>query len=170
MRPGATAPPPAAPPPEESERASVAGAIYGSILVTAVIAGFSEHHAPASEIFASVVATSVVFWLAHVYAEALATSATGGRALSLHLIRVLMAQEWPLVEAAALPLVPLTAAWIGLISTDTGVSIALGLGVFDLFAWGFNLGRRRGARLPLVSGLFAAALGLVVVALKVAVH
>ena len=151
--------------------ANPARAIYGTILVMAVIAAIShDDDIGSAEILGAVAATTLVFWIAHVYADVLASSATGRGQPSAHLVRVLMAQEWPLVEAAALPLVPIALAWIGLISTDTGVAVALGLGVFDLFAWGYRLGRRRGARLPVLSGLLSAALGLVVVALKVAVH
>ena len=55
-----------------------ADAVYGTILVLAVVAALSEDdHAPAGAILGAALATSLVFWIVHVYAEVLSRRASG---------------------------------------------------------------------------------------------
>src|SRR4051794_110275 len=58
---------------EARERAKrVADGVYGTILVLAVVAALSkDDHATAGAIAAGALTTSVVFWLAHIYADVL---------------------------------------------------------------------------------------------------
>ena len=52
---------------------NLAGAIYGTILVMSIIAAF-DFHEDLWRSLVILVSTSAVFWLAHVYADALALS------------------------------------------------------------------------------------------------
>ena len=74
-----------------------AGAIYGTIAAMAVIAGSAADpsHARALRLTA---ATLFVFWLAHVYAQALSHHLRGARRLEWSVVRTAMAEERPLLE------------------------------------------------------------------------
>ena len=73
-----------------------AGAIYGTIAAMAVIAGTSKNpeHGKALTL---TIATLFVFWLAHVYAHALAHHLRGARRLDWSVVRGAMVEEWSLL-------------------------------------------------------------------------
>ena len=62
----------------DHEHANPARAIYGTILVMAVITALSHDDSVTSaQLIAGVLATTFVFWIAHVYAEVLGTRLAG---------------------------------------------------------------------------------------------
>ena len=149
-----------------------AAGVYGSILVAALIAALSEEHASAGRLSAAVLATLVVFWLAHVWADALGEyAATGDRPDAAMLAR-LGSRQWPLLEAGLVPLAALLPGWIGVYSDETAITISLTLAAAQLFAWGYAAGRAgHGRRLAAIgSALITGSLGLVLVLLKITVH
>ena len=151
----------------------IAEAIYGMILSTAVVAALSEdEEITAAGIFAAVAVTAHVFWLAHVYARWVATGLVHSRRLSLGEIRGAMRRQWPLVVGAFPALAALALGWVGLISLDTAVGLAIGAGVAALAGCGLVIARQR--RLSPLATLavtaFSGTLGLVMVALKLAIH
>jgi hypothetical protein len=155
------------------EHSNPARAIYGTILVMAVISGLShDEDIGSAELIAAVAATTLVFWIAHVYAEILGRRLEGEGQFSWGSMRAVMRGEWPIVEAALLPVLALLIGVVGLVDTDTAVNIAIGAGVVELFAWGIAAGRKlelsTGA--TLVAGVVNGGLGLVIVLLKVLVH
>jgi hypothetical protein len=160
--------------PLAAEHANPARAIYGTILVMAVITALSHDDTVTSaQLIAGVVATTFVFWIAHVYAEVLGTrlASEGGRP-TLANVTVAARGEWPLVEAALLPVLCLLLGVVGLVETQTAVWIAIGAGVVELFGYGIAAGRRLKLSLggTVVVGVVNGTLGLVIVALKVLVH
>jgi hypothetical protein len=155
------------------EHANPARAIYGTILVMAVISGLShDEDIGSAKLIAAVAATTLVFWIAHVYAEILGRRLEGEGQFAWESIRAVMRGEWPIVEAALLPVLALLVGVVGIVDTDTAVNIAIGAGVVELFAWGIAAGRKlelsTGA--TIVAGVVNGALGLVIVLLKVLVH
>jgi hypothetical protein len=91
----------------------LAGAIYGTILVTALIAALSEDEgADPLEIGAAVILSTLVFWLAHVYARLLAIQVSERR-LSIAEVRDTAVEEWPMVQSVALPVAVLVLAPVG---------------------------------------------------------
>lgn len=156
-----------------SDTRTVARTIYGTILVTALVAGLSEDQGiDAWQILVSVTATLLVFWLAHVYAEVLSQRLAAGRSLSRAEIGAAFDGELAMVLAGAPAALALGLAALGFYSTDTGVTLAIGVGVAALFAYGLLLGHREGAtRLQTLSAASVnGAFGLVIVALKAFVH
>lgn len=151
----------------------VADAIYGTILVLAVVAALSEDEAAsAATILGGAAATSLVFWIVHVYAQVLDRETAGDRSPFWQLTRESAWQEWPLVQAALLPMFPLLLSALGVFQRSTAVTLSLGVGIADLAAWGCAAGRaidRSWVRSAL-TGAGAVALGLVMVLLKNLVH
>lgn len=122
---------------------NLAGGIYGTILVTSIIAAADAKdaiwRAPAI-----VVVTTFVFWLAHVYAHALAWSLDHGEALSRRELRGIARQEWPLLQAVAVPALALAAGGLGLVSTRAAYWMAIDYGVAALIWWGILFSRTEG--------------------------
>jgi hypothetical protein len=87
----------------ESRWGRFAEAIYGSIFVTGLVGALSQHNATARAAAVSVVSTTAVFWLAHVWAELLAERAATGKPGGWPRFLRLAWREWPIVEAGALP-------------------------------------------------------------------
>jgi hypothetical protein len=155
------------------EHANPARAIYGTILVMAVISGLSHDEGIGSaELIAAVAATTFVFWVAHVYAEILGRRLEGEGQFAWASIRAVMRSEWPIVEAALLPVLALLVGVVGIVETGTAVNIAIGAGVVELFGWGIAAGRKLELSTAgtILAGVVNGALGLVVVLLKVLVH
>lgn len=160
--------------PAEAAHANPARAIYGTILVMAVITALShDDTVKSAELIAGVLATTFVFWIAHVYAEVLGQrmEAEGGRP-TLASFAVAARGEWPLVEASLLPVLCLLLGVVGIVKTDTAVYIAIGAGVVELFGYGIAAGRklRLSTGATIAVGMVNGFLGLLVVLLKVLVH
>ena len=126
-------------------RESLAGAIYGTILATAVTAGLSEDPSlsPGEAAF-TVLVTSLVFWLAHTYSEVLAGGLGAERSLTLRDLRRTAAQEATVLESAIVPVLPLVVGWLGLVHRKVAFNGAIVLGVVALFVVGFLLARKEG--------------------------
>ena len=103
---------------------NLAGGIYGTILVTSIIAAADASHT----IWLSlgiVEVTMIVFWLAHVYAGALAWSIDTSETFSRREVRRVAGHEWPLFQAAIVPSVVLLAGGVGLIGTQLAYWLAI---------------------------------------------
>jgi hypothetical protein len=137
------------------------GFIYGTILVLAVIvAGARAFEHEAGHIAGLVAVTVVVFWLAHVYADALAHAVAYDQHLSLADLRRIAHREASMVEAAVPPLVALLLGAFGIVSTRLAVWAAFGLGLVVLCAQGITFARvERMGRLGTLA-VVAANLGL----------
>ena len=147
--------------------------VYGQILTISVVAELSEDsQAGSTEIFFSVLLTMVVFWLAHVYAEAVAVRLDRAEPLTWREVRAMMGEEWPMMRAAIPPLLALALAWAGVVSERSGINLALGLGIVALLGWGWVIARRSNlSRLGTVASVAVNGLfGLAIVALKIIVH
>jgi hypothetical protein len=148
-----------------------ASAIYGTITANAVIAA-AAGHLPPGQILAITAATLAVFWLAHVYAQALAHHLKGMRRPRWPTIAAAMSEERPMLEAPATSLLVLLLGAFGLFGERATVRIALWVGVVQLVAWGVAYARRQQWAWPaaLVAGAVNGTLGLVIVALEVLLH
>jgi hypothetical protein len=148
-----------------------AGAIYGTIAAMAVIAGSARDPAH-GRVLVLTVATLAVFWLAHVYAHALAHHLRGTRRLDCPAISAAMVEERALLEGALPLLVLLASGWIGLLDERFAVTLALWAGVVQLVVWGVAYARRQRWAWPMAAtaGVVNGAFGLVIVALEVLVH
>jgi hypothetical protein len=118
------------------------GFIYGTILVLAVIvAGAKAFEHEAGHIAGLVAVTVVVFWAAHVYADALAHAVAYDQHLSLADLRRIAHREASMLEAAVPSLVALLLGAFGILSTKLSVWVAFGLGLVVLCAQGITFAR-----------------------------
>jgi hypothetical protein len=118
------------------------GFIYGTIIVLAVlVAGAKAYPHAAGRIAALVAITSIVFWLAHVYAHSLGQSVATDEHLSMSELRHIARREGSLVEAAVPPLGALMLGAFGLVSTRAAVWLAFSLGLAVLAVQGVVFAR-----------------------------
>jgi hypothetical protein len=118
------------------------GFIYGTILVLAVIsAGARAYPHEAGEIAVLVAATSLVFWLAHVYAHAVAESIAHDQRLSLSELGHVARREGTMIAAAIPSTVALLLGAAGVLSTKAAVWAAFGLGLALLVLQGLTFAR-----------------------------
>ena len=158
--------------PGETRGARIAGAIYGTLLATAVVAGLAGNESVgAAQGLAAVVVTNTVFWVAHVYTDILAQRLETGTRPSGKVLAGVFAEEWPMVQSAWPASVLLLLGWVGVLERDTAYTLAIAAGVVAMAVWGATYARREGARWPglVLSALVNVGLGLIVVALKVLV-
>jgi hypothetical protein len=92
-------------------------------------------------IAALVVVTTVVFWLAHVYAHGLTYSVRHNEHLSLTELRRIARHEGSIVEAGVPCIAALLLGALGVVSTQVAVWAALGLGLVVLAAQGLIFAR-----------------------------
>ena len=157
----------------EEERARIAAAVYGTILVLAVLSYLAEDDAlDAGEVAGAMVGTGIAYFAAHVYVDYLAARMTGMRGSASHVFGHVLREEWPLLQAMLAPGVPLLLGAVGVFSRSTAVDIALVIALVNLVGWGYEAGRRSYGTLSgaIVSALVAVVLGFVVVALKNLLH
>jgi hypothetical protein len=148
----------------------LAGFVYGTIVVLAVlVGGVRAFPDDAGRIAALVLVTSLVLWVAHVYAHALAHSVAHDERVSLAELRFIARREASLVEAAVPPLGALLLGVFGAVSTNAAVWVAFGLGLVVLAAQGIVFARVERLRWPATLLVVAAnvGLGLALVGLKV---
>jgi len=157
----------------DEARSRVAAAVYGTILVLAVVSYMSEDDAlGAGRVAIAMLGTAAVYFAAHVYVDYLAARMTGERAGTGVLLRRVAREEWPLLHATLAPGVPLVLGAAGVFSRSTAVDLSLIVALADLVGWGYTAGRQSyGTRAGAVgSALVAVMLGYVVVALKNLLH
>lgn len=149
-----------------------AAAVYGSILASAVVASLDVGDVAAPAMTVSLAGTMVVFWLSHVWADAVADRMRERRRYDWRGLRAAATWHWPMLEAALGPLAALALADLGVWQRATAVTVALAIGVVQLVGWGIVVGRRTFDSWPaaLLSGAVDGLLGLALVVLKTLVH
>jgi hypothetical protein len=148
------------------------GYIYGTIVALAVVvAGARAYPHGAGHIAVLVAATSVAFWIAHVYSHALAHSVATDERISVAELRHIARREGSIIEAALPPVAALMLGALGVISTRASVWVAFGLGLGVLAAQGIMVARierlGRLGTLGVVAGNVS--LGVLLVGLKLVV-
>ena len=125
----------------------------------------------AFQIASLVVATTVVLWLAHVYAHALEVSITRGERMKAGALREIAVHQAPILSAAVLPTAALLLGGFDLINDRAAAWIALGVGTGVLAAQALAYARleRLGPLATIAIVSVNLALGLAIVGLKAAV-
>jgi hypothetical protein len=118
------------------------GFVYGTIVALAVlIGGARAYPGEAGHIAALVLATTVILWIAHVYAHGLGTSVLQDRRLTFAELRQIARHEGAIVEAALPPVAALLLGTIGLVSTHAAIWLAFATGLAVLAVEGLWFAR-----------------------------
>ena len=152
-------------------REGIAGAVYGTVIVMATIAAGSKGGLSAWTLLATMAATVIVLWIAHVYAAALEHSIEHDRRLRWREIMAVAADERSILLSGVIPGLALALGGIEVWKTSTAAWLALGAGLVVLFVQGVRYARveRLGFGGTVVAVGVNLGLGLVIVALKAAV-
>jgi len=154
----------------DANRLDYTGAVYGSLLAASVVAGTSPRAAAATvaELVGLLIATGVVFWLAHTYSRVVGDR-RHGRRVDWTEIRTAARGELPLAEAAVPPSAAAVVCWLFGLPDAVGAWAALGTALAAQCAWAIVADAKSRAAMPAiaVSVTVNLLLGLVIVALKV---
>ena len=155
-------------------RQTIAGTVYGTIVVLSVLAAGAQAFAHQLWRLAVLVGVTVlVFWVAHVYSDALGQSLNAGRRLRAAELAALARHEFSIPLAAVLPITAVVLGALGVLAGHSATWLALAIGIATLTAQGARYARleemsRTATAFAVVVNL---ALGLVIVALKtIVVH
>lgn len=144
-----------------------AAGIYGAVVTAAVLAAAGAQ-LPTAALAVAVLTTLAVYWVAEQYADVLAEQTEHGRLPTWRRIRSGLADTWPMVSAAYLPVVGLVVARVAGASRVLSANIALSIAVAVLLVHGWTAGRAadlRGMRLAAVT-LIAGSFGFAMIILK----
>jgi hypothetical protein len=149
---------------------TVAGTVYGTIVVMATLAAGSRGaETDAWQLATAAAVTVLVLWLAHVYSHSLAESLQRGRSLDPTEFGSVARRQLAIPLAAVAPVGSLVLAALGILGERIAIWLALGFGVAALAVQG-----ARYAALERLAGLATAVsiglnvcLGLAIVVLEV---
>jgi len=153
----------------ETNEADYAGAIYGSMLAASVVvgAGLGGHAPPPVRLALLLIATGVVFWVAHAYARLIGDRIHRTVISWAEVVRI-GRLEWPLLQATFPPAA--AAAVLGLLGAGntTAAWTALLVAITGQIGWATVAARQAGASksLMFLTAVVNLALGSVIVLLK----
>jgi uncharacterized membrane protein (UPF0136 family) len=148
------------------------GAIYGAIVIGALLAAESDRHETYAGTIGSAAIATALYWLAHAYASVLGRRMVTHERLTTGALVRALGHDWALVRGAAVPLVALVAAWLTGAAQQTAVNVALWSTVASLVAFEAIAGIRshaKPAELVLEMGV-GVAMGMAILALKIVLH
>lgn len=148
----------------------IAGTVYGTIVVMAVVAAGSQgEDTDPWRLAVFVAATVLVLWVAHVYAHALSDSVAENRRIGWVALSGLARREAAVPLAAVAPIGALTLGALEVIPEQSAIRLALGIGVATLAVQGVRYARieRLGRAATLVSLAVNLMIGLAIVVLEV---
>ncbi len=150
----------------------MAGAIYGTILATSVVATAAHDPEAIDRAVLLVVGTSVVFWLAHLYSLGLSARMLLRRPIRRDEVASLALAEWPMLQSCWPIVLALTLGVTGIVDRATPVDAPMAAGIGALFTYGLVIGREEHIRWPraLLDAAIGRAFGRAVLALKTVVH
>ncbi len=151
--------------------ARLASTVYGTVVVMATLTAAYASQKDPWKLALIVAVTTVVLWIAHLYAHTLARAITGGRRPSLGELGSIAVAEVGIVLAAVAPILMLVVGALALIEESRAVWLALAVGLVTLAVEGVRFARierlGRTGMLVVVAGNLA--LGSLVVGLKVVI-
>lgn len=149
-----------------------AGAIYGVIVIGALLAAESSRHETYLETFSSAALAAALYWLAHAYAGVLGRRLTHHERLSFPALVRALAHDWALVRGAGVPLLALAIAWALGASQEDAVTTALWSAIGSLVALELLAGARAHATRGelVVDAAVGLAMGTAILLLKIILH
>jgi hypothetical protein len=152
--------------------ANPSGAVYGVIVIGALLAAESGRHESYLDTFASAAIAAALYWVAHSYAGVLGRRLSTGERLTAGALLDTLAHDWALIRGASIPLLALAVAALTGSAQETAVTAAVWSSIVSLAAFELIAGVRSGAsrgELALEAGV-GVAMGLAILALKIVLH
>lgn len=149
-----------------------AGAIYGAIVIGALLAAESDRHETYLETIGSAAIATALYWLAHAYAGVLGRRLATRERLTAGALARALGHDWALVRGAAVPLLALVLSWLAGAAQQTAVNVALWSTVASLIAFELVAGVRSRAaprELALDAGV-GITMGVAILSLKIVLH
>lgn len=148
------------------------GAVYGVIVIGALLAGESGRHESYLDTLSSAAVAASLYWLAHAYAGVLGRRLSTGERLSAGALLRALGHDGAVIRGAAVPLLALVIAAVAGAGQQTAVTAALWSAAASLVALELIAGVRSKAgpgelALDLAVGM---TMGLAILALKVLLH
>ena len=141
-------------------------AIYGSLLVTTLLAVQWRHDAVPELIAFTLVSSVAIFWLMHVWSEVVNRRLHGPIAAADFM--AIAGHEASILSAAIVPAAVLVGAQLLGVDVDTTIAIGLVVSIGQLFVWGLIVGFAAHSR-PVVAlgiALVDCSLGILIIGLK----
>jgi hypothetical protein len=148
------------------------GAVYGVIVIGALLAAESGQHENFLDTVASAAIATALYWVAHSYATVLGRRLSDHERLTAGALMRALGHDWALVRGAAIPLLALLIAWAAGVSLQTAVTAAVWSAVASLIAFELIASLRSRAsagELVLEVGV-GVAMGVAILALKIVLH
>lgn len=147
------------------------GIITGTVVSAAAIAASAGHLTEDTRLILAILASVFIYWLAHLHARTLG-DAVVHRAHPVSALREALAETWPILAAALVPVSILVIAEVAGATIRTAAWIAVIASTVLLTAYSFLAGRRAGLGLggSLLSACVGAALGILIILLKAGLH
>lgn len=157
---------------EEHRPYNFGSAVYGLITVSALLAAESAAGETFGETVLGVVVALLLYWLAHAYSEFVSWRAEAGERLTRSGIRRVLRRELPILAGALPPLLAVLVAWAAGGGLSTAISIALWTAAATILVAEVVAGlqAKLSGRELVVQALVGTALGLLILALKLALH
>lgn len=149
-----------------------AGAVYGLIMLGALLAAESGLRDTYPETIGSAALAVVLYWFAHSYSDVLGLRLDEHRSFSWAELWQTFSHDWAIAKGTAVPLLVLLAAWVTGTSQATGVTAAVWSIVASLIAFELAAGIRSKAR-PVemtLEVLVGASMGIGILALRALLH
>jgi hypothetical protein len=148
------------------------GAIYGAIVIGALLAAESGQHESYLDTIASAVIATALYWLAHSYASVLGRRLSEQERLTGSGLLQALVHDWALVRGASIPLLALLVGCAAGATQQTAVTVALWATVASLVAFELIAGirsRARASELVLETSV-GVVMGVAILALKIVLH
>lgn len=148
----------------------LAGTLYGTIVVLAIIAaGSTSHAAHPWQLVDLVVSTTIVLFIAHVYAHGVAESVREGRRLNAPELRGVARREAAIVLAGVAPVIALIVGAVHVMPEHTAVWLAISLCLVTLGMEALRYARleRLGRAATLFTIGMNVVIGVLIVVLKI---
>jgi hypothetical protein len=151
---------------------NLGAAVYGTILVGALLAAESAAHETYGETIVAVLLALLIYWIAHAYSAFASWRLRQGEPVTVHGLVRAMGQESPLLIGAAVPLVALLLAWAAGARLATAVNAAIWTSAAMIVAIEFVAGRRAGksGQALVFQTMLGALLGVLVIGIKLILH
>jgi hypothetical protein len=150
--------------------------IYGTLVAAALLATEAGLKETAAEMVGTIMATLVVYWLAHAYADLLARQALstdeGPSRPSWHDVVESLTQELGIIAGGVLLVIVLVVVDLAGAPQSVAVDAAQLCSILQLIGWGVFAARQAHLRGMwfVVYALVSAALGVLIALLKIALH